>query len=196
MDPLSYCLVAAGAELDGLRVGQFMVSRPIVLGPLLGWALGDAGTGAVLGAALEVLALDALPLGAVVPWSGAVAAAAAVWTALRTGAPGLSLAGGLAAGMAFRWADVGLRLAFGGLNAAAEAGVREGRLAAPAALLALAALAHALAAAAFLLLAVTALEPVCRWALTWPWADGFEQALDLLPALGVVAFLDALRPRA
>jgi len=44
----SYCAFSALVELDNLRAGQFMIARPIVLGPLLGWFLGDAGRGALL----------------------------------------------------------------------------------------------------------------------------------------------------
>ena len=48
-------------------VAQFMISRPIVAGPLIGLALGDALTGLVTGALLELLWVDRIPVGPYVP---------------------------------------------------------------------------------------------------------------------------------
>lgn len=56
-----------------------MISRPIAIAPLAGWALGDVQGGLVVGAALELLWLGAVNLGAALPVHetlGAVAAAA------------------------------------------------------------------------------------------------------------------------
>ena len=48
-------------------VAQFMISRPIVAGPLIGLALGDPFTGLVTGALLELLWVDRIPVGPYVP---------------------------------------------------------------------------------------------------------------------------------
>jgi PTS system mannose-specific IIC component len=48
-------------------VAQFMISRPIVAGPLTGLALGDAYTGLMTGALLELLWSDRIPVGPYVP---------------------------------------------------------------------------------------------------------------------------------
>jgi mannose PTS system EIIC component len=48
-------------------VAQFMISRPIVAGPLIGLALGDPLTGLVTGALLELLWVDRIPVGPYVP---------------------------------------------------------------------------------------------------------------------------------
>src|SRR3989449_10183750 len=61
--PHLFLLMAIAALIGGLsaieRKGAFqlMLSRPIVLAPLLGWALGDAQGGLVLGIPLELLFL-------------------------------------------------------------------------------------------------------------------------------------------
>src|ERR1700738_3765967 len=44
-----------------------MLSRPLVLAPLLGWALGDARSGLMLGVPLELLFLGGVNLGGSIP---------------------------------------------------------------------------------------------------------------------------------
>jgi PTS system mannose-specific IIC component len=46
---------------------QLMLSRPLVLAPLLGWALGDASSGLMLGVPLELLFLGGVNLGGSLP---------------------------------------------------------------------------------------------------------------------------------
>jgi PTS system mannose-specific IIC component len=46
---------------------QAMISRPLVVGPVIGLALGDPYTGLVSGALVELLWVDRLPVGAYVP---------------------------------------------------------------------------------------------------------------------------------
>lgn len=55
-----------------------MLSRPIVLAPLTGWALGDTAGGLLLAPALELLWLGAVNLGAAVPVHEALGTAAVV----------------------------------------------------------------------------------------------------------------------
>lgn len=62
--------VAAGLGalicLDRVAV-QVMVSRPVVAGPMIGLVLGDALTGLLAGALLELLWIDRIPIGPYVP---------------------------------------------------------------------------------------------------------------------------------
>jgi PTS system mannose-specific IIC component len=62
--------VAAGLGalicMDRVAV-QVMVSRPVVAGPLVGLVLGDALTGLLAGALLELLWIDRIPIGPYVP---------------------------------------------------------------------------------------------------------------------------------
>src|SRR2546423_822087 len=68
-----FSLAAVAALIGGLsaieRKGalQLMLSRPIVLAPVLGWALGDARGGLVLGVPLELLFLGGVNLGGSLP---------------------------------------------------------------------------------------------------------------------------------
>lgn len=84
--------------LDLVTVPQVMIARPLVAGTVAGAILGDPTSGAVVGAVLELFALDVLPVGAVrYPdyGLGAVAAAATV-----AGAPGsLGTGVGVAVGL-------------------------------------------------------------------------------------------------
>jgi mannose/fructose/N-acetylgalactosamine-specific phosphotransferase system component IIC len=55
---------------------QLMLSRPIVLAPLLGWALGDPRGGLVLGVPLELIFLGGVNLGGSLPHNETLLAAA------------------------------------------------------------------------------------------------------------------------
>jgi PTS system mannose-specific IIC component len=78
---LSYLAVGILAGLAAVeRKGflQAMISRPIAIAPLAGWALGDLQGGLLVGAPLELFWLGAVNLGAALPVNetlGAVAAA-------------------------------------------------------------------------------------------------------------------------
>jgi mannose PTS system EIIC component len=59
--------VAVGAGLDRTAAGQFMISRPIVAAPVVGYLLGAPLTGLQVGAMVELLWLGRLPVGAAIP---------------------------------------------------------------------------------------------------------------------------------
>jgi len=63
--------------LDRTAVGQFMISQPIVAGPLTGWMLGDAEAGIVIGAALELIWVLDMPIGSFVPANSTISAVSA-----------------------------------------------------------------------------------------------------------------------
>lgn len=50
--------------LDKWAIGEFGVSQPVVSCPLIGWLFGDLMTGVFLGCALQLVWVEALPLGA------------------------------------------------------------------------------------------------------------------------------------
>jgi mannose/fructose/N-acetylgalactosamine-specific phosphotransferase system component IIC len=97
-------LLGGLVALDGVAVGQFMISRPLVVGLLTGVLAGDVAAGAAVGAILEVYLLVAIPSGgARFPEPGpatVVGSAAGVWVG---GAEGLAL--GVTAGLV--WGQVG-----------------------------------------------------------------------------------------
>ncbi len=50
--------------LDLATLAQVMISRPIVAGVVAGWIVGDAQSGLIVGAILELFAMEVLPFGA------------------------------------------------------------------------------------------------------------------------------------
>ncbi len=64
---LSISLLLAFLGLDVSAVGQFMVSRPIVVGPLVGLLTGHADLGLELGAFVELIWSGDVPVGAHLP---------------------------------------------------------------------------------------------------------------------------------
>ena len=58
--------------LDATVFGQFMISRPIVAGPIIGWLCGDVKTGIIIGALIELLWIGVVPVGVGVPPDSAI----------------------------------------------------------------------------------------------------------------------------
>lgn len=93
------CALLAALELDATLVAQTLVSRPLVVGAAIGM-LGDrAHSGALFGAAFELLALVDLPVGGCLTWSAPVAAGVATALMLRGTSSAMCLVGGVAAGL-------------------------------------------------------------------------------------------------
>jgi fructoselysine and glucoselysine-specific PTS system IIC component len=65
-------------EADWVLVGQFMISRPIVVGPMIGLALGGWQAGLVFGVLFELLSLEEEPVGTTIPINGTVGAGSGV----------------------------------------------------------------------------------------------------------------------
>ena len=65
-------------ELDTTYFGQFLFSRPIVSSSILGLISGDFFLGLQIGIFTELIYLDFMPIGGVVPPSGAVSSGIAV----------------------------------------------------------------------------------------------------------------------
>jgi len=63
--------------LDRTAVGQFMISQPIVAGPLVGWMLGDLRAGIIIGVVLELIWVVDMPVGTFVPANSTVSAVSA-----------------------------------------------------------------------------------------------------------------------
>jgi mannose/fructose/N-acetylgalactosamine-specific phosphotransferase system component IIC len=126
---------AAGAgaisllELDAASIGPFLLSRPFVVGPLVGWLCGDPMTGSVLGGVFEALTLEELPLGGRLDFSAPVAAGAAAWLAAGPAAlPGeAAFLAGLAAGWAHARLERRLRRGRGSHARRVEADLGAGR---------------------------------------------------------------------
>jgi mannose/fructose/N-acetylgalactosamine-specific phosphotransferase system component IIC len=60
-------VLMAFLSLDETAVGQFMLSRPIVTGPLVGWLIGRPDIGLEMGALIELIWIGDMPVGAHLP---------------------------------------------------------------------------------------------------------------------------------
>lgn len=99
VNPFVGCAALAVLELDAALVAQTLVSRPFIVGILLGALSGAPQSGALLGASLELMSLVDLPVGGRLTWSAPVAAGTAALLAGQGCAVSVSLAGGIAAGV-------------------------------------------------------------------------------------------------
>lgn len=68
------CAVLALLEMDTTYLGQFLFSRPTCAGAIMGYLCGDFFLGLQLGVFTELLFIDFVPIGGVVPPSGALCA--------------------------------------------------------------------------------------------------------------------------
>jgi mannose/fructose/N-acetylgalactosamine-specific phosphotransferase system component IIC len=82
---LVLALVAGLAAVERKGFLQAMLSRPIALAPLAGWALGDVNGGLLVAAPLELLWLGAVNLGAALPVHEALGTAAIAGGAVLAG---------------------------------------------------------------------------------------------------------------
>jgi len=113
--------------LDAVQAGQFLFSRPAFVGTVLGWLNGCPLEGARLGILLELLYIDFIPVGGVVPPNGTAAAAVGVLAHSAGGlAPSLSFFIGIAAGVAYAPLESQVRASRSRLNALIEAQVSSG----------------------------------------------------------------------
>lgn len=92
LDPgqfLILCAVAGLVGLDATAALQVMLSRPLVVGGLMGWLLGDLALGMTAGGLIELLWVSGVPVGSLVPPDSAVAAglAAVIAVQLRAASP-------------------------------------------------------------------------------------------------------------
>jgi mannose/fructose/N-acetylgalactosamine-specific phosphotransferase system component IIC len=88
MEIVRISLLGGLLALDGTSVGQFMFSRPLVAGALVGWLLGDPAAGVVVGAILELYLLVSFPTGGSRFPEGATATVVAVAATVVTDAAG------------------------------------------------------------------------------------------------------------
>ena len=114
--------------LDAVQAGQFLLSRPAFVGTMLGWLNGCPLEGARIGILLELLYIDFIPVGGVVPPNGAAAAAAGVLAHAVGIAPSLAFFIGAAAGVAYSPVETRLREARSTWSRRIEEQVRAGDL--------------------------------------------------------------------
>ncbi|MFH1239426.1 MAG: PTS sugar transporter subunit IIC [bacterium] len=67
MNILVTSFVGGLISLDVMTAWQVMISRPVVSAPIIGWLCGDVWTGLVIGALMELIWINILPIGTVIP---------------------------------------------------------------------------------------------------------------------------------
>jgi mannose/fructose/N-acetylgalactosamine-specific phosphotransferase system component IIC len=67
--------------LDFTGCGPFMVSQPLVCGPLFGWLLGHVAVGVILGGIIQLLWMDLSPIGVGIPYDATSTTLLAVYWA-------------------------------------------------------------------------------------------------------------------
>ena len=104
--------------LDRVYMLQLMISRPVVIAPLLGLIMGNVHMGLLVGASLELLWLNAPPLGGFLPYDDTFAAIVAIIIASiahlfleNHAATGLALVLCLPTTIVGRWVDNRIRTA-------------------------------------------------------------------------------------
>jgi len=88
---LGIALAGAVIGLDRTAVGQFMISQPIVAGPLTGWMLGEPTAGIIVGVALELIWVLDMPVGNFVPADSTIGTVSATAIAALGDPSGASL---------------------------------------------------------------------------------------------------------
>lgn len=122
--------LVALVELDAVQVGQFMISRPLVLGSLLGLLFGIPQVGVALGLCCELFSIDDLPVGDRLPLNASIAVAAAMLVARgpRPLPVAVALPVGLTAGWAHQNLEAALRLRRRVFCGLAEKSIRRGKV--------------------------------------------------------------------
>jgi PTS system mannose-specific IIC component len=199
--------VAVWAGLDRTAAFQLMLARPVVAAPLAGWAAGDAAAGLQAGLLVELLWLGRLPVGAAIPPDDTQVAVGSTVLAIALG-PGLALPGlpllllcvlvAMPLGKVGQLLDHQVRSRNSRLQAAAEAAVARGDLAAAERCHRMGVLHFALAALTTFAVIVGAgfiLVPPLARLLAAEMASAARWLALLLPLLGASAFLAAANPR-
>jgi mannose PTS system EIIC component len=102
--------------LDRVYLFQLMISRPMIMGPIIGFVMGDVKIGMLVGASLELLWLNSPPVGSYLPNDESFCTAVAVPVAVIAGssidhiaASGLSILLSLPFALVGRSLDMRLR---------------------------------------------------------------------------------------
>jgi len=124
---LLFCALVALLELDTTYIGQFMFSRPLITGSILGYVTGNFFLGLQLGVFLELIYLDFIPIGGAVPPSGAVSAGTAVLMVYFFGLPAyFAFFAGIISGILFSVIERRIRAMRGRILLTAELEITEG----------------------------------------------------------------------
>ncbi len=123
---LVFCAAGALLKLDNTYIGQFLISRPVFVGALLGMLFGDFCAGVQLGLFAEMLVLDHVPVGGHVPPAAIIWTVSALAMKIFMGVPvAWAFFGGFLLGISFPRIEEKLRHIRSGWNERAETEVLE-----------------------------------------------------------------------
>ena len=160
---LLFCALVALLELDTTYIGQFMFSRPIIVGSVLGYLTGNFFLGLQLGVFTELIYLDFIPIGGVVPPSGAVSAGIGALMAYFFGLPAyFAFFMGIISGILFAFIEKRLRIMRARLLRGVEIKIMAGKLT-PGLLMAQSILFQFLVVFTFLLIMLTIIGPLAAY---------------------------------
>jgi len=103
--------------LDFTACGPFMISQPLVCGPLFGWLMGQVAVGVIIGGIIQLLWMDLSPIGVGIPYDATSTTILAIyWATLPSGPQAvpdhsalsqvvLALLIAVPFGFLFRWLD-------------------------------------------------------------------------------------------
>jgi len=106
---LLIALVSGIIHLDTLVFGQFMISRPIVCGPIIGYLTGSINEGILMGAILELLYISIIPVGIKIPPDSTTATIFSIVCSKLTNCLSLGVVLGILVGWVYRYVDIFLR---------------------------------------------------------------------------------------
>ncbi|MFH1378947.1 MAG: PTS sugar transporter subunit IIC [bacterium] len=111
---LTIALIGALISLDVTVLGQWMISRPLVSGMIIGSVLGDPWSGFKVGVIIELLWIDVIPVGVSIPLNASIVAVlASSWYILvnrySMAAMILGICLAIQAGILFKKIDVSMR---------------------------------------------------------------------------------------
>ncbi|OGS01330.1 MAG: hypothetical protein A3G41_02410 [Elusimicrobia bacterium RIFCSPLOWO2_12_FULL_59_9] len=194
------CLLIALVDLDAMHAGQFMLARPIILGPVLGCLLGRLGDGIWMGILMELYCLETLPLGHIIPPNAAVAVGSTMMllSAPHPLAAPLAFPAGLSLGHLFSRVEAAIRRRRNGWMRSLEQLIATGKRVPWRLWLAKSLGIHVLAVGVFLYVAAMTVNPSLD--LLWQWAPseirlGFEKAFEWAPWVGGTSLIYVFRPK-
>ncbi len=187
-------------ELDRRVVG-IMISRPMVIGTVLGLAFGNIEVGAVIGVLIELMSFERVPLGADLASNDTIAAGSALLLALgpKTGAVPLSFALplGIFAGWAFKRVEIRMGTARASYAREADRSLERGNEPSYDEYVRAGLTAQLIASAAFFSFIIFVARPFFSWG--WHFTPhliqkGLTFALATASILALATLMHALRP--
>lgn len=132
LEIITLSFLAAIFELDVTAFGQIMISRPIIAGPVFGYILGDVISGFWVGVIVELLWINAIPMGTSIPQDVTVVSIlTTIWGIKYLGgeksAIVIAMALALPLGFLFKVFDVRLRYFNSKIARWIEEGIRTGK---------------------------------------------------------------------